>query len=150
MLSPSPTLPTLALFVSLGSSLCPPPGPILPPPVIKSVSPHFTIPDVVLSNFTFKQNTSFAIKASIGNTEVFQYEHSAPGREVSTSLFNTTIRIASATKMITALAIVLSEDKMSIEDSITKFIPDLDAVLYKDVTIASLADHTSGLGRFVS
>jgi CubicO group peptidase (beta-lactamase class C family) len=103
----------------------------------------------VLSNFSFLGNTSFAIKASIGNTTVFQYEHSAPGREVNQTLFETQIRIASATKMITALALVLSKDKISLEDPITKFIPGLKEELYGDVTVLSLTDHTSGLGRFV-
>jgi CubicO group peptidase (beta-lactamase class C family) len=95
-------------------------------------------------------NTSFAIQASIGNTTVFQYEYSAPGREANQSLFDTKIRIASATKLITALALELSKDNINLDDSITKFIPELIEEVYGDVTIKSLADHTSGLGRFES
>lgn len=144
-----PFLVSFALLAPLSVSLCPPPGPLLPPPKLTASSPNFTISTSVFSNLTFNQNTSYAIKASIGDTTVFEYEHSAPGREVSQSLLNTKIRIASATKMITALAIALSEEKIGLGDSITKFIPALDQNLYKDVTIESLTSHTSGLGRFV-
>ncbi|KAF2853573.1 beta-lactamase/transpeptidase-like protein [Plenodomus tracheiphilus IPT5] len=142
------SLVTIALLTPLSVSFCPPPGPLLPPPVLSSTPPNFTIPASAFSNLTFNQNTSYVIKASIGDTTVFENEHSAPGREVSQSLLNTTIRIASATKMITALALVLSADKLSLEDSITQYIPALNNSMYKDVTIAALADHTSGLGRF--
>jgi CubicO group peptidase (beta-lactamase class C family) len=145
----APTIAALSFLIPTALSLCPPPGPILPPPTLASVSSNFTIPDAVFSNFTFLANTSFAIKASIGNTTVFEYEHSAPGREVNQSLLETKIRIASATKLITALAMELSKDKISLDDPITKFIPDLKEEFYGDVTIKSLADHTSGLGRFV-
>jgi len=95
------------------------------------------------------EDTSFAVQASIGNTTVFQYEHTAPGREVNQSLFDTKLRIASATKLITALALELSKDKIGLDDPITKFIPGLNEEYYGDVTIRSLTDHTSGLGRFV-
>ncbi|KAL6708856.1 hypothetical protein ACN47E_002263 [Coniothyrium glycines] len=139
---------TLASFAHLGSSLCPPPGPLLSPPSLEPKTSNFTIPETVLNSFTFRQNTSFAIKASIGDTIVFEHEHSAPGREVAQSLYDTQIRIASATKLITALAIVLSEDTISLEDPITKWVPGLSTEFYGEVNIASLADHTSGLGRF--
>ena len=95
------------------------------------------------------EDTSFAVQASIGNTTVFQYEHTAPGREVNQSLFDTKLRIASATKLITALALELSKDKIGLDDPITKFIPGLNEEYYGDVTIKALTDHTSGLGRFV-
>jgi CubicO group peptidase (beta-lactamase class C family) len=145
----APTIAVLSFLIPTTLSLCPPPGPILPPPTLAPTASNFSIPDTVFSNFTFLANTSFAIKASIGNTTIFEYEHSAPGREVNQSLFETKIRIASATKLITALAIELSKDKISLDDPITKFIPDLKEEYYRDVTIKSLADHTSGLGRFV-
>jgi CubicO group peptidase (beta-lactamase class C family) len=145
----APTIAAISFLIPTTLSLCPPPGPILPPPTLAPKSSNFSIPDAVFQNFTFLGNTSFAIKASIGNTTVFEYEHSAPGREVNQSLFETKIRIASATKLITALAIELSKDKIKLEDPITKFIPGLKKEYYGDVTIESLADHTSGLGRFV-
>jgi CubicO group peptidase (beta-lactamase class C family) len=145
-----PVAVVLSLLVPTTLSLCPPPGPILPPPSYASHTSNFSIPDAVFNNFTFVQNTSFAIQASIGNTTVFQYEHTAPGREVNQSLFDTKIRIASATKLITALALELSKDKIDLDDSITKYVPGLNEEFYGDVTVKSLTDHTSGLGRFVS
>jgi CubicO group peptidase (beta-lactamase class C family) len=60
------------------------------------------------------------------------------------------IRIASATELITAFALELSKNKINLDDSITKFIPELNEEVYGNVTIKSLTDHTSGLGRFVS
>jgi len=43
----------------------------------------------------------------------------------------------------------LSKDRIGLDDPITKFIPGLNQEYYGDVTIKSLTDHTSGLGRFV-
>lgn len=142
----------VSLLVPTVLSLCPPPGAILPPPSLEPNTSNFSISEVLFTNSTSVQvqNTSFAIQASIGDTIVFQYEHSAPGREVNQSLFDTKIRIASATKLITALALELSKDKIDLDDPITKFIPELNEEWYGDVTISSLTDHTSGLGRFVS
>ncbi|EDU47422.1 AmpC Beta-lactamase class C [Pyrenophora tritici-repentis] len=138
----------ISLLVPTTLSICPPPGSILPPPILAPNTSEFNIPESLFSNLTYLGETSFAIQAAIGNTTIFQYEHSAPGRQVNQSLFETRIRIASATKLITALAIELSRDEISLEDPITKFIPGLKEELYGDVTIKALADHTSGLGRF--
>ncbi|KAG9188385.1 hypothetical protein G6011_02308 [Alternaria panax] len=140
----------VSLLVPTALSLCPPPGAVLPPPFLEPGTSNFSIPDILFINSTSVQvqNTSFAVQASIGDTIVFQYEHSAPGREVNQSLFDTKIRIASATKLITALALKLSKDKINLDDPITKFIPELSDEFYGDVTIESLTDHTSGLGRF--
>lgn len=137
------------LLIATTLALCPPPGPILPPPSLAHGASNFTIPRAVFQNFTFLQNTSFAVQVSIGNTTIFQHQHSAPGRQVNQPLFETQIRIASATKFITALALELSKDVLSLEDPITKFVPGLHEDLYGDVTLKALADHTSGLGRFV-
>ena len=136
------------LLIATTLALCPPPGPILPPPSLAHGASNFTIPRAVFQNFTFLQNTSFAVQVSIGNTTIFQHQHSAPGRQVNQPLFETQIRIASATKFITALALELSKDVLSLEDPITKFVPGLHEDLYGDVTLKALADHTSGLGRF--
>ncbi|RMZ67362.1 beta-lactamase transpeptidase [Pyrenophora seminiperda CCB06] len=143
-----PIVFVVVLLAPTALSLCPPPGPIFPPPALDSNAFDFSIPDALFSNLTYLEETSFAIQAAIGNTTVFQYEHSAPGRQLNQSLFETKIRIASATKLITALAIELSKDKISLDDPVTKFIPGLNEELYGDVTVKALADHTSGLGRF--
>ena len=144
-----PSTVALSLLVPITYALCPPPGPLLPPPSLKPSYSNFSIPDSAFNNLAFRVNTSFVIKASIGKTTVFQHEYSAPGREVPQPLFKTQSRVGSVTKMITALVLAMSEDKISLEDSITKFIPGLKKELYDDVTIGALASHTSGLGRFV-
>lgn len=128
---------------------CPPPGPLLPPPKVLSNSTKFVIPGNTLADVPWTSDTSFAIKASIGEVTVFEYEHSAPGREVGQSLFDTGLRVGSVTKTFVMLAVLLSADKINLSDSITKFIPELDRQAYKDVTIAALASHTSGLGRWI-
>ena len=128
---------------------CPPPGPLLPPPITSSDSTKFDLATTAFENLSWDSDTSYAVKASIGEKTVFEHEHSAPGRNVSQSLFDTAIRIGSVTKTFTMLAVLLSADKIKLSDSITKFIPELNKEAYQDVTIAALASHTSGLGRYV-
>lgn len=148
------SLVAVSLLVSSTHAYCPPPGALLPPPTLGPVNSaystpsNFSIPDSVFKSIPV-QNVSFAIKGSIGDNTIFQYEYSAPGREVPQSLFKTKIRIGSVTKMLTALALEMSSDKITLSDPITKFIPGLNKEYYGDVTIGALASHTSGLGRYV-
>jgi len=131
-------------------ALCPPPGPLLPPPIIKKNT--FTLPKSAFDNFTFLDDTTFSVQARIGDTEIFEYSHAAPGyHDPNIPLRSTKLRIGSVTKLYTALALKLSCDKIGWNDPIGKFVPELSAnKAYDDVTIASLVGHTSGLGRFVS
>ncbi|KAF3049596.1 hypothetical protein E8E11_009297 [Didymella keratinophila] len=128
---------------------CPPPGPLLPPSKVLSNPTKFVVPNTTFANVSWSSDTSFAVKASIGDVTVFEYEHSAPGREVGQSLFDTILRVGSVTKTFVVLAVLLSADRIKLSDSITKFIPELDEQAYRDVTIAALASHTSGLGRWI-
>ncbi|KAF2868597.1 beta-lactamase/transpeptidase-like protein [Massariosphaeria phaeospora] len=127
---------------------CPPPGAILPPPIETSDATTFSIPASTFANFTSKADTSFAIKASIGGTQVFQHEYSAPDYEVAQSLHETKMRLGSGSKLFTVLALELSRDKINWDDPITNYLPKLDAAAYGQVTVAALANHMSGLGRF--
>jgi hypothetical protein len=128
---------------------CPPPGSLLPPPKTTSNLSSFTIPDLAFADVPWASDTSYAIKASIGDVTVFQYEYSAPGRQVGQSLLETKLRVGSFTKTFTMLAILLSADKIKLSDPITKFIPELNEEAYGNVTIAALASHTSGVGRYI-
>ncbi len=58
-------------------------------------------------------------------------------------------RIGSVTKSFTAMAILLLEDdgKLSVNDEITRFIPDYP-VAGKKITIAHLLHHTSGIASY--
>ena len=128
----------------------PAPGYNLAPPKVTRESPKFSIPQSVLDAPPFPlDSTTFAIKASIGETEIFSHEQVAPGHEINQSLFCTKMRIASVTKLFTALSILLSDDQIGWEDPITKHVHGLDEEVYGEVTISALASHTSGLGRFV-
>lgn len=63
----------------------------------------------------------------------------------------TKFRLGSLTKQFTAMAILLleQESKLRLEDSITKFVPDLPAA-WKDVTLHHLLTHTSGIPEHTS
>ncbi|XPT02920.1 hypothetical protein M3J09_012024 [Ascochyta lentis] len=111
---------------------CPPPGPLLPPPSVFSNSSQFSVSESAFENLPWASDTSFAVKASIGHVTIFGHEYSAPGREVGQSLLETKLRIGSVTKTFTMLAILLSADQIK-----------------GDVTIAALASHTSGIGRYI-
>lgn len=155
---------------------CPPPGPSLPPPKGVNIATSIHIFDSSARiqqsplNYPWYDTTTFTIKASISGATAIETAHrpseqtTSPAREqpldVQQSglpgsdeprdpLFDTKFRIASVTKVFTVLAVLLSKDKIGWEDPITKFVPELDAEVYGEITIGSLADHTSGLGRFV-
>ncbi|KAJ4988100.1 Beta-lactamase-like protein-like protein 1 [Stagonosporopsis vannaccii] len=137
------------LSASKTQAFCLPPGPASPPPRVLPTSSKFDIPQALLEDVPWSLDTSVAVKASIGDITVVVHERSAPGREVGQSLLDTSLRIGSVTKIFTMLAILLSADKISLSDPITRFVPELNKKAYKDITIAALASHTSGLGRYI-
>jgi CubicO group peptidase (beta-lactamase class C family) len=107
------------------------------------------MPDSVFKEFS---DTSFAIKATIGNVEVFSHNYTAEPYIVERSVlpYDTQTRIGSVTKLFTVLAVILSQDKIAWEHSIRRYVPGLQGEVWDDVTVGSLCGHTSGLGRFVS
>jgi len=127
---------------------CPPPGRSLPSPVNLLPLPSITDLLATLQSKSWYNETTIAIKASISGTPVFEYAH-CPGSEDFENLYETQFRIASVTKVFTVLAVLLSQPSIGWEDSIAKFVPGLDEAAYAEVTIRSLAEQTSGLGRFV-
>lgn len=137
------------LPASATQPFCLPPGPISPPPRVLPTSSNLEISKSLFEDLSWISDTSFAVKASVGDVTVFEYERSAPGREVSGSLLDTSFRIGSVTKTFTMLAVMLSSPGIKLLDSITEYIPELNKEVYEDVTIAALASHTSGLGRYV-
>lgn len=137
------------LPAAAAQAYCPPPGPLLPLPKVYANSTKFTVLNTTFADVPWSSDTSFAVKASIGDDTIFEHEYSAPGREVGQALSETVLRIGSVTKTFIMLAVLLSAEKIKLSDSITKFIPELDEQAYQDVTIAALASHTSGLGRWI-
>ena len=128
---------------------CLPSSPLLPPPKGHPELLDFDIPESTFADQVWLPDTSYAIKASIGDVTIFEHEYSAPGRKVVQSLLDTSLRVGSVTKTFTVLAILRSADKIKLSDSITKFVPELSKEVYEDVTIGALASHTSGLGRYI-
>lgn len=63
---------------------------------------------------------------------------------------NTVFRLGSITKQFTAIAILqlVEKGKLSLQDSIQKFIPDFPSKGYK-ITIENLLTHTSGITEFL-
>jgi CubicO group peptidase (beta-lactamase class C family) len=64
---------------------------------------------------------------------------------------DTVYQLASVTKQFTATAIMIlvEEGKISLEDKITKFLPDLPAA-WSEVTVRQLLTHTSGIKSYTS
>ncbi|KAH7112553.1 beta-lactamase/transpeptidase-like protein [Dendryphion nanum] len=147
----SVALTTLSLLPA-ALAYCPPPGALLPPPIIGSASsPPASTPAIPESVFAplRRNDTNFAVRASIGNTTIFSYDFLSPLYNVNnTGLSDTQFRIASVGKLYTVLAVLLSKNKIGWEDPIRKYVPELRGKVWDDVTISALAGQTSGLGRF--
>jgi CubicO group peptidase (beta-lactamase class C family) len=85
-----------------------------------------------ISNGTFPSEwntsiTSFSIEITSANSSFFTYNYTAPVRNESGAAVvgsNTIFRVASVTKVFTDLAILL-EDKINMEDLISKFVPEM-------------------------
>ena len=117
------------LSTSAGLNYCLTSSPLLPPPKVLSDSLRFDISESAFADQVWLLDTSYAIKASIGDLTIYEHEYSAPGREVVQSLLDTSFRVGSVTKTFTVLAILRSADKIKLSDSITKFIPELSKEL---------------------
>lgn len=63
------------------------------------------------------------------------------------STFDTLYDLASLTKIITATSIMILEEqrKLKVSDKLSKFYPQFDVVDKKDITVANLLRHNSGL-----
>ena len=64
--------------------------------------------------------------------------------------FHTAFNLASVTKMFTGIAVaqLAEQGKLSFNDPVHKFLPELPADLTSGITIHQLLTHTSGLGSF--
>lgn len=173
------TVPSLA---GLNAKECPILGPSFLPPVsapalhaIRSLTPSFTkILEAALANGTESvfgaldnETTSFSIGAfSVHDKQnLYEYHYEAPGLNGSLSsgtLNNDTIyRIGSLSKLYTVYAYLIEAGVGSLEDPITKYIPELaeadaarsadfdevDDVKWCDITLRALASQLSGISR---
>jgi CubicO group peptidase (beta-lactamase class C family) len=137
-------------------ALCPPTGPVLPPP---SISQSFNLSnltkllDSVSANATASgwnsSTTSFSIDITSVNSSFFTYHYTAPLRNTSGTQEvdgDTAFRVGSVTKVFTVLA-VLMETSMSLEDPIGKYVGELKGSKWGDVTLGLLASQLAGVQR---
>jgi CubicO group peptidase (beta-lactamase class C family) len=152
------------LLVSLGSiprihAYCPPTGPVLPVPVIEdvaSLTSNLTqslleVSQVSADHFNLSA-TSFSVQITGPDAILYEFHHTAPVRNTSgvdKVTGDSVYRVASVTKMVTTLALLLQESA-NLDDPVTKYVPGLlDAGLhhYGNVTLRMLASQISGTAR---
>ncbi|KAJ2992538.1 hypothetical protein NUW58_g2133 [Xylaria curta] len=166
----------LGAFLLFGSAalaardgLCPPLGPVLPAPI--SPSGHDSVQAAVLvavdkfQNRTAAFNTtgvSIAVQSIHEMSPMLEFHHTPPvldNTSATTINSETIYRIGSISKVFAVLS-VLTQGQMSMEDPITKYVPellqlkhdavpvanDITAVHWEQVTVGSLATHMSGIG----
>jgi CubicO group peptidase (beta-lactamase class C family) len=110
-----------------------------------------------ISNGTFPSEwntstTSFSIEITSANSSFFTYNYTAPVRNesgVAVVGSNTIFRVASVTKVFTVLAVLL-EDKINMEDLISKFVPEMIDPKWADITVGMLTSQISGAPRDVN
>lgn len=87
------------------------------------------------------KNNMILYKASFGNASK---EYNA------LNTFTTAFNLASMTKMFTGVAVaqLAKQGKLSFNDAVSKYLPQLPSNLTNDITIHQLLTHTSGLGSY--
>ncbi|KAL2862801.1 serine hydrolase domain-containing protein [Aspergillus lucknowensis] len=149
----------VALFYgafALASSICPPTGPVLPPPHIPRNASWSGITDVLNA---FVQDSegdgwnasinSFSVVATSAEDTFFRYHYTAPLKDemgVKTVDDDTVYSVASITKVFTVLAVLL-EDRLDLDAPIGKYVKELDTLEWKDVTLRLLTTQTAAIPR---
>jgi CubicO group peptidase (beta-lactamase class C family) len=148
------TLP-LTMASAIGG-ICPPAGPVLPPPAVPD---NFSLPSVVsvIDDLLASpptgvdwNTTSFSIEVTSDVKTFFQYHYTAPVRNetgVSVIDTDTVYRVASVTKVFTVLALLIhAQDKL--EDPITWHVPEIsDHAVYQEISLRMLASQIAGVPR---
>jgi hypothetical protein len=147
-------------------------GPVFPPPtnvlqdsttVPKALNIFRTTLESSLRNGTLQAtNVSFFLTAFDAERTIFEYRYASPtlGNSSLTSGRldrDTLFRIGSVSKLLTVYTLLAEVGIAHLNDPVTKWVPELaaiagsessvDGVQWEDVTIGSLADHTSGINR---
>ena len=94
----------------------------------------------------FYGNVLFAEKGRVIFEKAYGYKKRKNSPEVT---LDNTFQIASVTKVFTAVAILMLHEQgvINIDDSVTKYIPELPYDNY-NIKISHLLSHTSGLGKY--
>lgn len=101
-----------------------------------------------------RQKSAHALAIGVihqGKTNTFYYGETVKGDSLSLPKETTLFEIGSITKLFTAtlLADLVEKKVISLDDTITKFLPDSVAqnIYLQRITVKELANHTSGLPR---
>jgi len=143
-------------FFGLAAPICPPTGPVLPPPAIPSrLELNLTsILDTISKDASVEwdaKSTSFSITVTSKNSTIFAYHHTAAQKNASgTDIItgDTIYRIASVTKVLTVLAVLL-EPRIRLGDPIGQYLPAFTQGQWQNVTVRMLCSQISGVQKNV-
>ncbi len=115
-----------------------------------STSNNVALSDSIIASYTNPQEPGIAI-AVMRNAKVI-YKNTKGITDLSNNLTITdssTFSIASVSKQFTAFLtlITVEEEKLSLQDNISQFLPELENLPYK-ITIKQLTNHTHGLPNY--
>ncbi|KAL5620986.1 hypothetical protein FOBRF1_004232 [Fusarium oxysporum] len=153
-----------ASFTLIDAKACPPLGAVFPAPQSPSQSSLVKKAASLLKAGLDAQigaqfNTSalsIGVKSLHEDEPLFTYQWTPPNPGEGTDKVDedTVFRIASGSKLFTALAAHIS-DKIDLEASVLKYLPELNktagdddifSLKWEDITVGSLASHLSGVG----
>ncbi|KAF5676153.1 UPF0214 yfeW [Fusarium heterosporum] len=164
-----PSLSKLAVaaagvFALVDAKACPPLGAVFPAPQAPGESPLVkkaaaAVKEVLDATIGAQFNNSgiaIGVKSIHEDEPLFTYHFTPPnpGEGVTEIDEDTVFRIASGSKLFTALAALIS-DKIDIDASVLKYLPELNktagdddifSLKWEDITVKSLASHLSGVG----
>ncbi|UPL04239.1 hypothetical protein LCI18_015173 [Fusarium solani-melongenae] len=151
------TLPLfILLWLPLASSYCPPTGPVLPPTMIPSDgnltdSLAESLGDLVQSRKARNASTnSLSVKATSEEETLSSFYHTAGNFNrtgVSKLTSGSIYHVASVTKVLTVLALLLQEN-LNLDDPASKYVPELAKIdHYKGITLRVLANQLGGVPR---
>ncbi|KAM0186358.1 hypothetical protein ACHAPI_011711 [Fusarium lateritium] len=151
------------VFALADAKACPPLGAVFPAPLAPGESPLVQKAAAAikagLDAKTGQFNNSglaIGVKSIHEDESLFTYHFTPPNAGEGTTEIDedTVFRIASGSKLFTALAALIS-DKIDIDASVLKYLPELNktagdddifSLKWEDITVKSLASHLSGVG----
>ncbi|SPJ75343.1 uncharacterized protein FTOL_05074 [Fusarium torulosum] len=164
-----PSLSKLAVvaagvFAFADAKACPPLGAVFPAPLTPSESPLVQkaaaavkagLDAKIAAQFN-NSGLAIGVKSIHEDEPLFTYHFTPPNPGEGTTEIDedTVFRIASGSKLFTALAALIS-DKIDIDASVLKYLPELNktagdddifSLKWEDITVKSLASHLSGVG----
>ncbi|RBQ64674.1 hypothetical protein FVER14953_01651 [Fusarium verticillioides] len=150
-------------FTLIDAKACPPLGAVFPAPqspsqsslVKKAASLLKAGLDAQIGALFNTSALSIGVKSLHEDEPLFTYQWTPPNPGEGTDKVDddTVFRIASGSKLFTALAARISE-KIDLEASVLKYLPELNktagddifSLKWEDITVGSLASHLSGVG----